>query len=505
MAEERVTLSLDDGVMTDRRQVVDEPAEVEETTDVVEESEKPTKKSGKKAKKEKPAKVAPKSRLETRDELEIEIPEKSITDTYIGDSEVMQIGLVGKVCNDSALGSLMLENIPVENIVNVKRFRVVIPDKKLKESIAVNGVLEPIVVAPLKDDYSKFALIDGAKRLNACKELDIDTIPCVYGHDWICKDLAYLEAMCNMHTNWSGAEYINFVKKCKAEGIRNELVIESLCSMRPGDAHKALDILEDDDPTILGPLMNGKFDKSELETAQRKLDARRKKDEVAEKDAALGGEDAEDTVLEGEGGFNGEITPYSADVDMDSFNNVGDDTLGELKDEFARGKDVEGYGVHHQKVGERECLDPAIRKAAIAKANNMCLCCHLGGPSYVDCIDAHHIVPVYLGGEDSVENTAILCISCHRMVHLYGTGDLPLDPALQKDYEDLTDAEKMLYPTEQNFVDARVKMRNIAKLGNIIREGAAAQKIKRDELKKEHPVGNLGRRMPGKNGVQTEA
>jgi hypothetical protein len=91
------------------------------------------------------------------------------------------------------------------------------------------------------------------------------------------------------------------------------------------------------------------------------------------------------------------------------------------------------------------------------------------------------------------------------MVHLYGTGDLPLDPALQKDYEDLTDAEKMLYPTEQNFVDARVKMRNIAKLGNIIREGAAAQKIKRDELKKEHPVGNLGRRMPGKNGVQTEA
>ena len=48
MAEERVTLSLDDGVMTDRRQVVDEPAEVEETTDVVEETEKPTKKSGKK-------------------------------------------------------------------------------------------------------------------------------------------------------------------------------------------------------------------------------------------------------------------------------------------------------------------------------------------------------------------------------------------------------------------------------------------------------------------------
>ena len=58
---------------------------------------------------------------------------------------------------------------------------------------------------------------------------------------------------------------------------------------------------------------------------------------------------------------------------------------------------------------------------------------------------------------------------------------------------------------QQIFLDERVKMRNIAKLGNLIREGAKAQKIKREELKKEHPVGNLGRRMPGKNGVQTEA
>ena len=123
----------------------------------------------------------------------------------------------------------------------------------------------------------------------------------------------------------------------------------------------------------------------------------------------------------------------------------------------------------------------------------------------MDCLDAHHIVPVYLGGEDSVDNTAILCITCHRMVHLYGTGDLHLDDTLQKNYSELNEAEKLDYPNEQIFLDERVKMRNIAKLGNLIREGAKAQKIKREELKKEHPVGNLGRRMPGKNGVQTEA
>jgi hypothetical protein len=76
---------------------------------------------------------------------------------------------------------------------------------------------------------------------------------------------------------------------------------------------------------------------------------------------------------------------------------------------------------------------------------------------------------------------------------------------LQKEYDELNDAEKLDYPNEQIFLDERVKMRNIAKLGNLIREGAKVQKIKRDELKQAHPVGNLGRRMPGKNGVQTDA
>ena len=48
-------------------------------------------------------------------------------------------------------------------------------------------------------------------------------------------------------------------------------------------------------------------------------------------------------------------------------------------------------------------------------------------------------------------------------------------------------------------------MSRIVRLGTIIREGAAVQKKSREQLRDEHPVGNLGRRMPGVNGVQTEA
>jgi hypothetical protein len=91
------------------------------------------------------------------------------------------------------------------------------------------------------------------------------------------------------------------------------------------------------------------------------------------------------------------------------------------------------------------------------------------------------------------------------MVHLYGNGSLVLDDALEKKYFDLTDEELKLYPSEGIFLAERDRMSRIVRLGTIIREGAAVKKKSREQLRDEHPVGNLGRRMPGVNGVQTEA
>jgi 5-methylcytosine-specific restriction protein A len=445
----------------------------------------------------------PQSSLKATEGISIDSTDPLMTESYVGSSGVMHENGIAKVCEKSDEEILSIQYVPIESILVPKRIRVVIPDQKLKNSIAVNGVLEPIIVAPLKDDFEKFALVDGAKRLNACKELGMEVIPCVYGHIWKCKDLGYLEAITNMQTGWGGAEHLAFANKCLDGGIRNEAMVESLCDMDEGDAHKAIDIVTDNDPAIVGATAGGKLYKTEVGLGYKKLEARRKK-EYEESLAAGEGEVDEEGEIEGEGAFSGEITPFTAEIDQEEFGTVKD-ALGELNAEFEKGKSIEGFEAHKQKVGERECLDPSIRKAAMERSGGRCLCCRRGGESYVDCLDAHHIVPVYLGGEDSVDNTAILCITCHRMVHLYGTGDLHLDATLQKKFSELTEAEKLDYPNEQIFLDERVKMRNIAKLGNLIREGAKAQKIKRDELKQAHPVGNLGRRMPGKNGVQTEA
>lgn len=495
-----VTLSLDGSMKNRVREVVEE--ETIGTEDTEEASGKKGKSKGKgkgKSKKSAP----PQSSLKVTDSVSIDATEPLMTESYVGSSGVMHENGVAKVCERSNEEILSLQFIPVDSIVVTKRIRVVIPDQKLKNSIAVNGVIEPIIVAPLKDDFEKFALVDGAKRLNACKELGIETIPCIYGHIWKCKDLGYLEGVCNMQKGWGGAEHLAMANKCLDGGIRNEAMVESLCDMDEGDAHKAIDLVTDNDPAIIGATAGGKFYRTEIGLGYKKLEARRKK-EYEEGLANGEGDPEEEGEIDGEGAFSGEITPFTAEINQDEFGEV-DDTLGELNAEFEKGKSIEGFEAHKQKVGERECLDPAIRKAAIERSGGRCLCCRRGGESYVDCLDAHHIVPVYLGGEDSVDNTAILCITCHRMVHLYGTGDLHLDATLQKEYSELNDAEKMDYPNEQIFLDERVKMRNIAKLGNLIREGAKVQKIKRDELKQAHPVGNLGRRMPGKNGVQTDA
>lgn len=47
--------------------------------------------------------------------------------------------------------------------------------------------------------------------------------------------------------------------------------------------------------------------------------------------------------------------------------------------------------------------------------------CGFCGESLVDLWDnAHHIVPVHLGGVDSLENCVILCEPCHHHVHQDG-------------------------------------------------------------------------------------
>lgn len=54
--------------------------------------------------------------------------------------------------------------------------------ERLKESIAQNGIVNPIIVMNIKDDLKHYEIIAGHNRVQVCKDLGIK-VPCIIKHD----------------------------------------------------------------------------------------------------------------------------------------------------------------------------------------------------------------------------------------------------------------------------------------------------------------------------------
>ena len=139
----------------------------------------------------------------------------------------------------------------------------------------------------------------------------------------------------------------------------------------------------------------------------------------------------------------------------------------------------------------------------MARDNTTCRCCKRGGQQYVDILDFHHIIPVFLGGSDTPENGIMLCVACHRLVHLYSTGDLYVDPALlNNSYDSLDEEQRSRYDNEEIFEDEKRRFKTIIYLGSKIRQGIAQKGLNKEQYKKEHPNTGIGRRKPGVKAQQ---
>ena len=185
---------------------------------------------------------------------------------------------------------------------------------------------------------------------------------------------------------------------------------------------------------------------------------------------------------------------------------------------------MKGFEYHKQDPNNREIIDPAIRKAVMSRDKDTCQCCKRGGPDWVDILDLLHLVEVYLGGVDSVENSVAVCLCCHKQIHLYAFNKLHIPEtkttsqleaevvskiaeinAENKDNgkPELTEEEKkeireshfVIYKEEQN------KYKRIIKLGNVIRKGLQMKGIKLEQAKKEHPIDKIGRQKPGEKNI----
>lgn len=424
--------------------------------------------------------------------------------------------------------------VPIDRIsIAADRIRKAPSYEALYKSVKSTGLLEPLIVAPTRTE-GYYVLLHGYRRLQACAKCGMTKIPCIINNRVKTAEIPILEALYNQHTTYKMKEIVSYIDYLEKEkNIMNASLIEYLTQLNNGDYNKLKDILEDGDVDIADKLLN---DEMSIAQAFKALETKRKKQSKEEKEnqkankVYAGTDDPESEASENGIGLvagSGETVdgPSLTDEQVKSVwldptkldDGLEDESLDEM---VAEGKEMEGFEPHKQDWRSRERIDPAIRKAVMSRDNNTCRCCKRGGPDYVDILDLHHIVEVFLGGEDSVENSVALCLNCHKQVHMYAYGQLHipktkteeelklgaeqavlaenaqrekdgLPKMTEKEENDFKESYRVIYQEEQN------KYKRIVRLGNKIREGMQQAGMNAERAKKEHPIDKIGRQKPG--------
>jgi len=262
-------------------------------------------------------------------------------------------------------------------------------------------------------------------------------------------------------------------------------MIEYLLQLDSGDYTKLKDVLEDNDGEIIEELLSEVIS---IKEAFKKLERRRKKETSEEKenkkiDKITGNEDTSGVEHIQETGEEGDQTDALTDeqikgmtIHPSDLNNID----GDLNTMVNESNALAGYEPYKQNPYERERLDPKLRKAILVRDENECQICRMiKGMAYTEVLDVHHIIEVFLGGDDREDNLITACTVCHKLVHLFARGELYI-PDLST-----------LSTEEAN------KFKRIVKLGTIIRKGLIAKKINKKQLKKMDMADTIGRTKPG--------
>lgn len=419
-------------------------------------------------------------------------------------------GINVQVTDDERENGFELAYIDIEKIAITKRIRNMSSVDSLVQSIKSTGLLEPLVVVGTETE-GLYVLLSGYRRIQACARAGKRRIPCIVNTRINTTEIPIIEAMYNHSKSYTIKEQIDYIDYLeKEQGILNPAMIEYLLQMNSGDYTKLKDILNDNDDDIVSKLYEGAYD---IATAFKKLEQRRKKESAEEKENKRASKVYDDEAesgadkIEGSGeAVDGEALTEEQ-IQSLSFNIEDLDDIVEnksLSDMIEEGDNIEGFEPHKQKVGEREYIDPAIKKSVMARDHSTCMCCRRGGEQYADVLDYHHIKPVFMGGEDTVDNGIMLCVTCHRLVHLYSTGDLSIDKVLVDNtpYDELSEEKKLQYMNSEILEDEKTKFKKVIELGSVIRKGIAMMGMNREQYKKEHPNTGIGRRKPGVNAPQ---
>ena len=444
--------------------------------------------------------------------------------TVRSDSFLDENGNVRVMDTEASGETFELIKIKYENLGYSKRIRTSKNVDDLTSSIRSTGLLNPIVVAPSVTE-GVYAIIDGYRRILACSKVGIKEIPAIVNRKITTKEIAVVEALYNHKKPYMMQEIVDYIEYLEKEkGITDPPTVEYLLDLNNGDYSKLKDILSDNDEEIVSKLLEGQLTIGE---AFKRLEKRRSKETREEKDIKKAGKVYNEGGGTEESALNnsGEMADSGEESEEDKGSRLTADQIAalavdpskidsEIEDKsldemIAESDKTEGFEPHQQKVGEREYLDPAIKKAVLARDKFTCQCCGIGkddSESYVSVMDAHHIIPVFLGGKDTsesgvtnIDNIVTLCIICHKMVHEFSTGDLHL-PRERKAEE----VEEMSVEEREQYKKEQTRFKKVVYFGDLIRKAMAQRGINRKEFKKQHPSNAIGRRKPGKNTPQVD-
>lgn len=197
---------------------------------------------------------------------------------------------------------MTLKELPIESIDDSDRFRQNYPNLHLlAEDIKVNGLIQPIVVSPKKDE-SGYLLIAGGRRLRAMRYLEWETAPCLVTDDPVEElELREKELAENIQR-----EDMSFTERALLTKRIHELQIAKHGEARPGvggghsidqtaefmdqsrsQTHRLLTIADfiEKDPEAFSKVQNQKEALALIQKARKSLEARKNATRIAKKKA----------------------------------------------------------------------------------------------------------------------------------------------------------------------------------------------------------------------------
>lgn len=306
----------------------------------------------------------------------------------------------------------------------------------LKTLVSEMSIIYPIIVTPTLSfinhlrlgepteeyDGPKYKILDGIRRVSAALQAGTQKIPAIVieftDPELGAENTVVLRLILNRRQQFSIAEKWDLFESLELQGSLTPATLEWLLDLDSGQSMKFKDIMLGEYPEVIEELLSKK---KTIEQAYSKLQKLRKEEDrpVQDDKRGLSNVDGSEDLAAESGGSEGRLSPDEVKeiLNMDVEGDISSDDFDEEVEMFS-----EAAGDHVQDTANRERISPELRSAIFRRDDYTCKGCGFGeglmSNIHLGVLQAHHIVSVYVSGNDSIDNFVTVCVRCHDMIHL---------------------------------------------------------------------------------------